>query len=70
MKSMILHLIGRCIEESLETEVERMGRKRYVRRRRAAVINGQPPASNLFGYSTGEAINKMRPKDVTFSSPS
>jgi transposase-like protein len=36
MKSMILHLIGRCIEESLETEVERiLGRKRYVRRRRA-----------------------------------
>jgi putative transposase len=36
MKSMILQLIGRCIEESLETEVERLlGRKRYVRRRRA-----------------------------------
>ena len=36
MKSMILHLIGRCIEESLETQVERkLGRKRFVRRRRA-----------------------------------
>jgi hypothetical protein len=32
----------------------------------SAVINGQPPASNLFGYSTGEAINKMRPKDEAF----
>jgi hypothetical protein len=36
MKSMILHLIGRCFEESLETEVERiLGGKRYVRRGRA-----------------------------------
>jgi transposase-like protein len=36
MKSMILHLVSRCLEESLETEVERiLGRKRYVRRRRA-----------------------------------
>jgi len=36
MHSMILRLVGRCLEESLETEVDRLlGRKRYVRRRRA-----------------------------------
>lgn len=36
MKSMILHLVSRCLEESLETEVDRiLGRKWYVRRRRA-----------------------------------
>ena len=36
MRSMILHLVSRCLEESLETEVDRiLGRKRYVRRRRA-----------------------------------
>jgi putative transposase len=36
MRSMILHLVSRCLEESLETELDRMlGRKRYVRRRRA-----------------------------------
>lgn len=36
MRGMILHLVSRCLEESLETEVDRiLGRKRYVRRRRA-----------------------------------
>ena len=36
MRSMILHLVSRCLEESLETELDRMlGRKRNVRRRRA-----------------------------------
>jgi transposase-like protein len=36
MKSKILHLVGRCLEESLETELDRfLGRQRYVRRRRA-----------------------------------
>ena len=36
MRSMILHVVSRCLEESLETEVERiLGRKWYVRRRRA-----------------------------------
>jgi hypothetical protein len=36
MSDLILYLVGRCLEESLETEVERLlGRKRYVRRRRA-----------------------------------
>lgn len=36
MRRMILHLVGRCLEESLETELERcLGRKRYRRRRRA-----------------------------------
>jgi transposase-like protein len=36
MRRMILHLVGRCLEESLETELERfLGRKRYCRRRRA-----------------------------------
>lgn len=36
MRSMIRQLVGRCLEESLEVEVERLlGRKRYVRRRRA-----------------------------------
>jgi transposase-like protein len=36
LRSMILHLVGRGLEESLETERDRfLGRKRYVRRRRA-----------------------------------
>jgi transposase-like protein len=36
MRDLILHLTARCLEESLETEVERfLGRKRYHRRRRA-----------------------------------
>jgi transposase-like protein len=36
MREMILHLAARCLEESLETEMERfLGRKRYRRRRRA-----------------------------------
>ena len=36
MRSMILQLVSRCLEESLETEVDRiLGRQRYVRRRRA-----------------------------------
>jgi hypothetical protein len=32
----------------------------------SAGFNGQPPASYLFGCSTGEAINKMRPKEEAF----
>jgi hypothetical protein len=32
----------------------------------SAVIAGQPPVNNLFGYSAGEGINKMRPKDEAF----
>jgi transposase-like protein len=36
MQDLILHLVARCLEESLETEVERfLGRKRYRRRRQA-----------------------------------
>jgi len=36
MQDLILHLATRCLEESLETEMERfLGRKRYRRRRRA-----------------------------------
>jgi putative transposase len=36
MRKLILHLAARCIEESLETELERfLGRKHYCRRRRA-----------------------------------
>jgi transposase-like protein len=36
MQDLILHLAARCLEESLETEMERfLGRKRYRRRRRA-----------------------------------
>jgi transposase-like protein len=36
MRRMILHLVSRCLEESLETEQERfLGRKRYRRRRQA-----------------------------------
>lgn len=36
IQSMILHLVSRSLEESLETELERfLGRKRYVRRRRS-----------------------------------
>ena len=36
MQELILHLAARCLEESLETEMERfLGRKRYRRRRRA-----------------------------------
>jgi putative transposase len=36
MRPMILHLVGRCLEESLETELERfLGRKHYRRRKRA-----------------------------------
>lgn len=36
MQSLILHLVGRCLEESLETELDRfLGRQRYVRRHRA-----------------------------------
>lgn len=36
MRNMILHLVSRTLEESLETEVDRiLGRQRYVRRRRA-----------------------------------
>jgi transposase-like protein len=35
MRNMILHLVSRTLEESLETEVDRIfGRQRYVRRRR------------------------------------
>jgi putative transposase len=35
MRNMILHLVSRTLEESLETEVDRiLGRPRYVRRRR------------------------------------
>lgn len=42
MSSMILHLVSRCIEESLETEVERiLGRQRYVRRRRVKQKEGR-----------------------------
>lgn len=36
IRDLILHLAARCLEESLETEMERfLGRKRYWRRRRA-----------------------------------
>lgn len=36
IQELILHLAARCLEESLETEMERfLGRKRYRRRRRA-----------------------------------
>jgi putative transposase len=36
MRDLILHLAARCLEECLETEMERfLGRKRYRRRRRA-----------------------------------
>jgi hypothetical protein len=35
MRNMILHLVSRTLEESLETEVDRiLDRQRYVRRRR------------------------------------
>jgi hypothetical protein len=30
------------------------------------MFNGQPPASHLSVFSTGESINKMRPKEVAF----
>jgi len=44
MKGMILHLVGRCLEESLETELDRfLGRKRYARRQRA-----KPKASGVY----------------------
>jgi transposase-like protein len=36
MREMIVQLVGRCLDESLDTEMERiLGRKRYRRRRRA-----------------------------------
>ena len=58
MRSMILQLVSRCLEESLETELDRMlGRKRYVRRRRAkrkeAVTFSRFPPCRGFGLSYG-----------------
>lgn len=51
LKAQIRQVVGRCLEESLETEVERwLGRKRHVRRRKSKGQQVQVRCSRCFSH--------------------